>query len=79
MKRAVLQFNIAHTFAGDLDITLKSPANTTIDVTSDNGSSGYNYTNTSFNDACGAAVATRAAPFARCYFPGLRKVYPRAG
>jgi len=64
----VLQFNITHTVDGDLDITLRAPDNTPVDVTSDNGSGGDNFTNTIFNDGC-TSVVTGVAPFTGCYAP----------
>jgi subtilisin-like proprotein convertase family protein len=68
VKRAVLQFNLTHTWCADLDITLKSPDMTSIDVTSDNGSSSDNYTNTVFHDTC-PTVVNGLAPFIGCYSP----------
>ncbi|MEZ4315290.1 MAG: MopE-related protein, partial [Polyangiaceae bacterium] len=70
VQRVVLQLNITHSWDSDLDITLKSPQNTSIDVTSDNGSSGDNYSQTVFADACsGNPVTSGVAPFNGCYSP----------
>ncbi len=68
VKRAVLQINITHTNDADLDISLKSPANTTINVSSDNGVNGLGYANTIFNDGC-SSIITGVAPFFGCFSP----------
>src|SRR6185436_4181175 len=46
-----------------------SPAPVSTDVTSDNGGSGDNYTNTIFNSACATSVTAGVAPFAGCFKP----------
>jgi cysteine-rich repeat protein len=68
--QAIFQLNLTHTYDGDLDITLKSPASAAgIDISSDNGSTGDNYTNTLFSDNCAPQVASGVAPFTGCYKP----------
>jgi cysteine-rich repeat protein len=70
VSQAVLQIDISHTYDADLDITLKSPASATgIDITSDNGVGGDNYTNTVFSDSCVPLVVNGTAPFSSCYKP----------
>ncbi|MEP7121610.1 MAG: DUF4215 domain-containing protein [Byssovorax sp.] len=70
VAQAVLQIDITHTYDADLDITLKSPAAAAgIDITSDNGTSGDNYTNTIFSDSCVPLVINGTAPFSDCYKP----------
>jgi subtilisin-like proprotein convertase family protein len=54
--------NITHTWASDLDIQLISPDGTAWELTSDNGGSGDNYTNTMFVDGA-PSITTGAAPF----------------
>jgi len=68
VKRVVLQLNITHTYTGDLDISLKSPMNTSVDLTSDNGGGGDNLTNTIFNDGC-TPITGGTPPYAGCYGP----------
>lgn len=68
VKRVTMLLNITHSFDGDLDISLKGPDNTTIDVSSDNGSSLDNYTNTVFHDAC-PTIVNGTAPFTGCFAP----------
>jgi len=58
---------IDHTFTSDLDIYLKSPNGTSVELTTDNGSLGDNYgqgaTSTCFNMASTSNVTAGAAPF----------------
>ena len=62
--------DITHTFDGDLDITLISPSGTTLDLSSDNGGAGDNYTNTVFSDS-GTMTAQfpATAPFTGTFLP----------
>ncbi len=47
-----LNLNITHTFNGDLDITLMSPAGTVVTITTDNGASNDNvFAGTTFDDS----------------------------
>jgi len=66
---AAARFNATHTFDADLDLTLGSPAATVLDLTSDNGSTGDNYTATVFLDAAATAVTAGAAPFTGSFQP----------
>jgi subtilisin-like proprotein convertase family protein len=61
--------NISHTFDGDLDILLISPANTTVDLTSDNGGGGDNYAGTTFDDEAATAITAGVAPFTGTFRP----------
>lgn len=54
--------DIFHTFTGDIDMTLISPAGTMLDLTSDNGSNGDSFTNTVFRDGA-PNITTGTAPF----------------
>ncbi len=60
--------NLTHTYTGDVDITLTSPAGTSLELTTDNGSSGDNYTNTVFEDG-GANITSASAPFTGTFAP----------
>jgi subtilisin-like proprotein convertase family protein len=73
-----LRIRLNHTFDADLDITLTGPNAVTIDVSSDNGSSGDNYgsgnndcsgTPTVFDDEAGTSIASGTAPFAGSFIP----------
>jgi len=62
--------NLTHTFDGDLDIFLVAPDGTTVvELTTDNGGSGDNYTNTTFDDEAATAITAGAAPFTGSYRP----------
>jgi cysteine-rich repeat protein len=68
--QAILQINISHTWDSDLTIKLKSPTGAAgIDISSGNGSSGDNYTNTLFSDNCVPLITSGTAPFSGCYKP----------
>jgi len=67
--QAVFQVNISHTYDADIDMTLQSPTSGAIDISSDNGGSGDNYSDTVFSDNCPVAVTSGIAPFTGCYKP----------
>ncbi|MCC6558096.1 MAG: DUF4215 domain-containing protein [Polyangiaceae bacterium] len=68
--RAVVGFDITHTYDGDVDVSLLSPAGgAALDLSSDNGSFGEDYTATILADACATAVTAGAAPFTGCFRP----------
>jgi len=69
VARVAVRFSATHTYDGDLDITLVSPSNTVIDLSSDNGSSSDNYTDTIFIDSAATGIATGTAPFNGSYQP----------
>ncbi|MEZ4777771.1 MAG: proprotein convertase P-domain-containing protein [Flavobacteriaceae bacterium] len=55
-----VDLNITHTWDGDVEIRLQSPAGTILDLSVGNGGSGDNYTGTIFQD--GAPVITSGSP-----------------
>ncbi|HRG01917.1 MAG TPA: gliding motility-associated C-terminal domain-containing protein [Bacteroidia bacterium] len=56
--------NISHTFSGDLDIYLVCPSGTTLELSTDNGSSTANaYSSTCFKVAAVTSIASAATPF----------------
>jgi len=62
--------DITHTFDGDLDIFLESPSGTVVELSTDNGAGGDNYSNTVFDDEGGTqSVALGVAPFIGRYRP----------
>jgi subtilisin-like proprotein convertase family protein len=65
---ASVRINITHTWDADLDISLISPSGSAIDLTSDNGGSGDNFTNTVFSTT-GTAITAGTAPFTGTYTP----------
>ncbi|MDI3290033.1 DVUA0089 family protein [Polyangium sp. 15x6] len=69
VNRAAVLFNATHTWSGDIDAYLQPPGLGELDITSDNGSSGDNYTNTILDSTCSSAVSGGTAPFSGCYSP----------
>jgi len=69
VKKTVLQLSIIHSWDADVDIALKSPTVGFLDISSDNGGSSANYTNTVFNDTCATSITSGTAPFTGCYKP----------
>lgn len=59
--------NLTHTYTNDLDISLTSPAGTTIDLTSDNGSGSD--MNTTFSSFASASITSGTAPFTGSFLP----------
>lgn len=60
--------DITHTFDGDMDISLVSPANTSILLSDNRGGSENNFTGTVFEDG-GASIALGSAPFTGTFEP----------
>ena len=61
--------NIDHTFDADLDISLQCPDGTTINLSSDNGGAGDDYTNTCFVVSGAPPVTSGSAPFTGSFTP----------
>ncbi len=64
-----IEISITHTWDGDLDIFVESPTGTVVELSTDNGSSGDNYTNTVFDDDASTAITDGSAPFTGTYSP----------
>ena len=64
-----VRINIAHTYDSDLDISLISPAGTVIDLSSANGGSGDNFTNTFFDQDATTLITAGAPPFTGSFQP----------
>ncbi|MEO7326986.1 MAG: DUF4215 domain-containing protein [Minicystis sp.] len=69
INRAAVKLNITHTWDSDLDIALLTPTALNLDLTSDNGGTADNYTNTILDQLCPATVVNGIAPFSGCYTP----------
>ena len=63
-----LTLNLTHTWVEDLDITLQAPNGSVIVLSSDNGGSSDNYTNTVFSTS-GTAITSGTAPFTGTFTP----------
>jgi len=61
--------NITHTWDADLDVYLISPQGTEVELFTDVGSSGNNFTGTILDDECATPIASGTAPFTGCYQP----------
>jgi len=59
---------MTHTWTGDLEIYLQAPNGQRIALSTDNGSSGDNFTNTVFQDGA-PSITTGAAPFTGTFAP----------
>ncbi len=69
VQRLAVVYSITHTWDSDLDLFLTPPGGGPLDICSDNGSSGDNFTNTVLDSTCATSVVSGAAPFAGCYQP----------
>ncbi len=66
---ASVTINITHFYDADLDIYLKAPDGTMLELSTDNGGSGQNYQNTTFNETATVNITQGASPFAGSYTP----------
>jgi subtilisin-like proprotein convertase family protein len=64
-----LQFNITHTFDGDLEISLGSPSSVFQLLVNNRGGSGDNFNNTILDDEAATAISAGTAPFAGSFRP----------
>jgi len=64
-----VRLNITHTYDGDLDIFLIGPEGTRVELTSDNGGTGEDFTDTIFDDEAPASITTGSAPFTGRFQP----------
>jgi subtilisin-like proprotein convertase family protein len=69
VRSGAVAFSVTHTYTGDLDISLRTPTAATLDLTSDNGSSGDNYTATILVDTATDLVSDGTAPYTGLYRP----------
>jgi subtilisin-like proprotein convertase family protein len=69
ITKVTATINLTHTWNSDLDIYLKAPNNTQVELTTDNGSDGDNYTNTIFDDAATTSITLGSAPYTGTYRP----------
>ena len=69
VSNLTVKINISTTWAADLDIYLVSPSGTVIELSTDNGGSGDNYTDTVFDDAAALSITAGTAPFTGAFRP----------
>ena len=61
--------DISHTYDADLNIFLQAPNGTIVELSSDNGGSGDNYTGTCFSMNAATSITSGTAPFGGSYLP----------
>ncbi|MBK8555018.1 MAG: proprotein convertase P-domain-containing protein [Lewinellaceae bacterium] len=66
---ASVVINLNHTFDSDLDIYLRAPNGQILELSTDNGGGGDNYSNTTFCDNATVSIVGQAAPFSGIYRP----------
>ncbi|MHC4740403.1 MAG: proprotein convertase P-domain-containing protein [Planctomycetota bacterium] len=64
-----VRLDISHTYDSDLDVFLIAPDGTRIELFTDVGGSGNDYSNTTLDDEALAAITDGSAPFAGAYRP----------
>jgi len=69
ISKVMVTLSITHTFDSDLLIYLVSPAGTQIELSTNNGGSGVNYTDTVFDDGAATLIINGTAPFTGTYGP----------
>jgi subtilisin-like proprotein convertase family protein len=70
IAKVTVRLNIVHTFDSDLRISLTGPGGVIVrQLVNRRGSSGDNFTNTTFDDNASLAIASGAAPFAGTFRP----------
>ncbi len=69
VSKVAVVLNIPHTWDSDVDISLVPPNGLTYDLSSDNGGSDDNYTNTVFSSDSANPITSGAAPFTGVYAP----------
>jgi cysteine-rich repeat protein len=69
IQKAAVLINATHAYDADVDLSLSPPGGAFVDICSDNGSSGVNFSNMVLDSTCATAVTAGTAPFAGCYGP----------
>jgi len=64
-----VRLNITHTYDGDLDIFLIGPNGTRVELSTDNGGTGENFTGTVFDDEAATAITAGAPPYTGRFRP----------
>jgi subtilisin-like proprotein convertase family protein len=61
--------NVTHTWVGDVRLSLRGPNGVSVALVTNRGSSGDNFTNTTFDDQAATAVSAGTAPFTGRFRP----------
>ncbi len=64
-----VRLNATHTYTGDLDIFLIGPNGTRVELSTDNGGTGENFTETVFDDEAVTSITSGSAPFTGSFRP----------
>jgi subtilisin-like proprotein convertase family protein len=64
-----VRVDVLHTFDADVDLLLVGPTGVTVELSTDNGASGDNYTNTVFDDAASLSIFAGTPPFTGSFRP----------
>ncbi len=67
--KVTVKLSITHGYDGDLDIYVIAPDGTQVQLSTDNGGSGDNYSNTIFDDAAATSITLGTPPFTGTYRP----------
>ncbi len=65
----VILDSIAHTYDGDLDIYIRHPDTTEVELSTDNGGTGENFINTHLDDEAATSITNGSAPFTGSFRP----------
>jgi len=69
INKTTVNVNLTHTYDSDIDMVLIAPNSTQVELSTDNGSYGDNYTNTTFDDASTTSIIAGTAPFTGSFKP----------
>ncbi|MGF1459570.1 MAG: proprotein convertase P-domain-containing protein [Leptolyngbyaceae cyanobacterium] len=69
LQRIAVTINVVHTFTSDLRISLVAPSGETVLLVGNEGGSGDNFFETTFDDAAGVAIVQGTAPFQGTFRP----------
>ncbi len=64
-----IKFDISHTYDADLDIYLVAPNGVSVELSTDNGDSSDNFTNTIISNTATQSITSGTAPFTGSYTP----------
>lgn len=69
ISKVTVKLSLTHSYDGDLSIYLIAPDGTQVTLSTNNGGSSNNYTNTVFDDAATTSITAGYAPFTGTYRP----------
>lgn len=69
IESLTVRLTVQHTWTNDIDLYLIGPTGLGVELSTDNGGSGDNYADTTFDDAALTSVVSGTAPFSGSYRP----------